>query len=112
MACKNGRSAMFDLSIWEDNKKVALVEFKSATADESAYLKDICKLGNKIEGGKEVLRYFINIFEGANKKTVAKIKNTLAVAKKPDHTIELRFCSMNNPAVNNVFPTQFPSCNE
>ena len=102
-ACEEGRSAMFDLAIWRDEKKVALIEFKSATAEEFAYLKDLCKLGNKKEGSNDVLRYFINIFEGANSGTVKRIKDILATAKKPDHPIEFRFHSMNNPSLDKEF---------
>lgn len=104
VACEDGRSAMFDLSIWRGDKKVALIEFKSATAEEFAYLKDLCKLGNKEEGGEDVLRYFINILEGANSGTVKRINKIISNAEKPEYPIELRLHSMNNPKYDESFP--------
>ncbi len=105
--CDDGRAGRFDLIIWED-KKVALIEFKSATAEEQEYLKDLCKLTNEIEGSSDVLRYFINIFEGANAKTVNRVKEILNDGKMNHIPVYLRFHSMNNPTIDNNFPTKYP----
>ena len=66
-------SASFDLVIHrndiDDNKeRVALIEFKSK-GNMHEYAKDICKLGNKYEGGDTTSRYFIIVVNntGVNK---------------------------------------------
>ena len=57
------QSAAFDLVIHCNNidkneERVAIIEFKTK-GNMHEYAKDICKLGNKNEGGESTLRYFI-----------------------------------------------------
>lgn len=66
-------SAAFDLVIHRHEKdkneeRVALIEFKSK-GNMHEYAKDICKLGNKYEGGDTTSRYFIIVVNntGVNK---------------------------------------------
>ena len=106
--CDDGTAGRIDLAIWKDSKKVALIEFKSATAKDHEYLKDLCKLTNDKEGGTDVLRYFINVFEGADNGTVNNINEVLKKGKSGEHIVQLRFHSMNNPEHDKNFPTQYP----
>ena len=79
---KNGRSAEFDLVIFDDNlKRICLIEFKAKNADEHDHLKDFVKLNNEIEGGPEVLCYFIEVIksytEGSDETTVGSLKDKI-----------------------------------
>ena len=80
---KNGRSAEFDLVIFDDNlKRICLIEFKANNANEHDHLKDFVKLNNKNEGGQEVLCYFIEVIksysEGSEKtKTVGSLEKKI-----------------------------------
>lgn len=74
-----GRCANFDLTILDGENTLAIVEFKSKSADPHSYAKDLCKLWNREERqGENTLRYFINVFETMDKDTkksfVDKIK--------------------------------------
>ena len=79
---KDGRSAEFDLVIYdEDMKRVCLVEFKANNADESDHEKDFVKLTNKVEGDSSVLRYFVEIlssYSDSKDGTVDSLKKKLA----------------------------------
>lgn len=71
---ENGQSAMFDLVIFDRNfTRRALIEFKANNADEKSHRKDIVKLDNPQEGSEDVLRYFIEIVENSNNRTIESL---------------------------------------
>lgn len=89
---KGYESASFDLVIHSNNidkndERVAIIEFK-AKGNMHEYAKDICKLGNKIEGGKSTLRYFIIV--------VNKIGYSNKEKKDTEQSLKERFSSDNN----------------
>ena len=69
---EEGQSGNFDLTILNKDKQlVAIVEFKAKSSSPHAYAKDFCKLWYSKEGkGKNTYRYFINVFESMNKRTM------------------------------------------
>lgn len=70
------RSAEFDLVIFDKNyKRVCLIEFKAKNADVIDHAKDFLKLKNNVEGDGTVLRYFVELLESCDKKTLTNIKN-------------------------------------
>ncbi|GAB6977200.1 hypothetical protein [Prevotella falsenii] len=73
---KDGKSANFDLVIFDTDKakRLALIEFKSNNASAHSHAKDFCKLANKEEGDNTTLRYFIEILEKNNKTTIKNLK--------------------------------------
>lgn len=82
----SGRSAEFDLVIFdEERKRRCLVEFKANNASEHDHWKDFVKLNNPNEDKSDVLRYFIEVIksytENGDHSTVcslnSKIKNHL-----------------------------------
>ena len=78
----NGRSAEFDLVIYDEHlNRIALVEFKALNADEHDHWKDFVKLNNPNEGGEDVLRYFIEVIksytENGENSTVESLKGKL-----------------------------------
>ena len=104
--CDDGRAGRFDLTIWSAGKRCALIEFKFSTAGEHEYHKDLCKLSNKKEGSSDVLRYFINVFEGADEGTVGRLREILATYKNGERTVHLRFHSLKDEEFDKKFPTQ------
>ncbi len=81
---ENGRSAEFDLVIYNDElERVCLIEFKANNADEIDHKKDFLKLNNIGEGNEDVLRYFIEIVKSYNKGTIdnlnAKLSNNKSI---------------------------------
>ncbi len=80
-----GRSAEFDLVIFDENlKRKCLIEFKANNADEHEHLKDFVKLNNSEEGGDDVLRYFIEVIKSytegdSTKRTVGSLKKKLEI---------------------------------
>lgn len=87
---KNGRSAMFDLVIYDEYlKRRCLIEFKAKNADEKDHKKDFIKLNNPNEGGKdEVLRYFIEILQSSNDGTYKSLNK------------KINACNITNPEEN------------
>ena len=84
-----GRCANFDLTISDGNSLLAIVEFKSKSAESHSYAKDLCKLWNPGEGEKQdknIIRYFISVFETMDEDTkesfVGKIKSNGYIQKK------------------------------
>ena len=75
----SGRSAMFDLVIFDEayNRRV-LIEFKAKNADSKSHKKDIFKLSNPEEGSENVLRYFIEIIDNCNGRTINSLRTKLA----------------------------------
>lgn len=76
----NGRSGEFDLVIFvlEDGrmKRRCLIEFKANNADQNSHDKDFCKLNNEKEYKEDVLlRYFIELIDGCNNRTIDSLKN-------------------------------------
>ena len=68
---EEGQSGNFDLTINKDKQRVAIIEFKAKSSSPHAYAKDFCKLWYSKEGkGKNTYRYFINVFESMNKRTM------------------------------------------
>lgn len=76
-----GKSASFDLAIYAkgDNNfnLIALLEFKAENPKKFDYHKDLVKLENEKEGDNEVLRFFIEIVENAEKGTPKNIESKL-----------------------------------
>lgn len=76
-----GKSASFDLAIYAkgDNNfnLIALLEFKAGNPKKFDYHKDLVKLENEKEGDNEVLRFFIEIVENADKGTPKNIESKL-----------------------------------
>lgn len=76
---KKGVSARTDLVIYKKDKdefkKVALIEFKALNPIGRNYEKDFCKLNN--EGGKDILKYFIQIVKNYDKGTINSIKDKI-----------------------------------
>ena len=70
-----GRSAEFDLVIYDENyKRVCLIEFKANTPPKSEYDKDYKKLNNPKEGDENCLRFFVEILKNYDKGTMHSIK--------------------------------------
>lgn len=76
---KKGVSARTDLVIYKKDKdefkKVALIEFKALNPIGRNYEKDFCKLNN--EGGKDILKYFIQIVKNHDGGTINSIKDKI-----------------------------------
>lgn len=73
-----GRSAEFDLVIFDEHmNRRCLVEFKAKNANEHDHKKDFVKLNNPIEGGNDVLRYFIEVIKSYNDNTKDSLKTKL-----------------------------------
>ena len=94
-----GQSANFDLTISNDKGELlALIEFKAKNTKPFSYAKDFCKLWNPKEGNSNVLRYFINVLDKADKNTSdniqAKLDNLRNNKEKYDATIHLRFWAL------------------
>lgn len=72
-----GMSGNFDLTINNnEGDTVAIIEFKAKLPEKHSYKKDFCKLWNPLEG-KEILRYFINVFETMNQDTRTSVINKI-----------------------------------
>ena len=69
----NGRSGCFDLVLFKDAKRVALIEFK-AQGSREAYEKDLLKLANE---GEDKECYFIDLLETASNRSYEAIANRL-----------------------------------
>ena len=109
---EEGQSANFDLTISNDKGELlALIEFKAKNTKPFSYAKDFCKLWNPKEGNSNVLRYFINVLDKADKNTSdniqAKLDNLRNNKEKYDANIHLIFKALecvecNNPIVEEV----------
>jgi hypothetical protein len=109
---EEGQSANFDLTISNDKGELlALIEFKAKNTKPFSYAKDLCKLWNPKEGTPNVLRYFINVLDKADKNTSdniqAKLDNLRNNKEKYDANIHLIFKALecvecNNPIVEEV----------
>lgn len=94
-----GQSANFDLTISNDKGELlALIEFKAKNTKPFSYAKDFCKLWNPKEGNSNVLRFFINVLDKADKDTSdniqAKLDKLRNNKEKYDATIHLRFWAL------------------
>ena len=83
----NGRSAEFDLVIYDENlNRIGLIEFKALNADKHDHRKDFVKLDNDKEGNAEVSRFFIEVVksysDGTEKSTISSLKEKNAFNKK------------------------------
>ena len=80
---KGGRSAEFDLVVFDKNlKRVCLIEFKARSVKSANYKKDILKLVEDRKDLEEcsekgVLSYFINLFESSNAGTINTMKEKI-----------------------------------
>jgi hypothetical protein len=109
---EEGQSANFDLTISNDKGELlALIEFKAKNTKPFSYAKDLCKLWNPKEGTPNVLRYFINVLDKADKNTSdniqAKLDRLRNNKEKYDANIHLIFKALecvdcNNPIVEEV----------
>jgi len=71
---ENGRSGEFDLVIFNNHmNRIALIEFKANNASSQDHKKDFIKLNNPKEGGKEVLRYLIEIVNAYDNGTLSRL---------------------------------------
>lgn len=104
--CEDGVSGRFDLTIWLDGKMVSIIEFKEGNATCNSYKKDLCKLMNEDEGEEDTLRYFVNILEDSNKKTVESIDGKFRDYIKGRKTIHLWILSMGIHRQRNRFVKQ------
>ena len=96
---EEGQSANFDLTISNDKGELlALIEFKAKNTKPFSYAKDFCKLWNPKEGNSNVLRFFINVLDKADKDTSdniqAKLDKLRNNKEKYDATIHLRFWAL------------------
>ena len=82
------------------------VEFKEGNATCNSYKKDLCKLMNEDEGEEDTLRYFVNILEDSNKKTVESIDGKFRDYIKGRKTIHLWILSMGIHRQRNRFVKQ------
>lgn len=109
---EEGQSANFDLTISNDKGELlALIEFKAKNTKPFSYAKDLCKLWNPKEGTPNVLRYFVNVLDKADKDTSyniqAKLDKLRNNKEKYDANIHLIFKALecvdcNNPIVEEV----------
>ena len=82
----NGRSAEFDLVIFNDEgKRVCLIEFKAKNPDKTCYDKDFVKLENNVKGDENVLRYFLQIVECSDDGTFKSISGKLGRRGKTEY---------------------------
>ena len=76
-----GEPGFFDLVIYEGRDIACLIEFKARNPVIGKYAKDLLKLSNPIEDGKEgtgsPLRYFIQMVESYDHLTIQSIKGKL-----------------------------------
>lgn len=81
---ENGQSANFDLVIFDSNRetRLALIEFKAKNASAHSHAKDFCKLGNEKEGNDATLRYFIEILEKSDDKTIKNLREKKILKNK------------------------------
>lgn len=69
---ENGRSGEFDLVIFNNHmNRIALIEFKANNASSHDHKKDFIKLNNSKEGGKEVLKYLVEIVNAYDNGTLS-----------------------------------------
>ena len=68
---KQYRSANIDLSLYESDSRIAIMEFKAGNPGSFYHAKDFFKLAN--EPGN-ILRYFVEIYERTDAKTIENIK--------------------------------------
>lgn len=75
---ERGRSAEFDLVIFDENlKRACLIEFKAKSAKPKDYKKDLLKLYKEIEKNDSIMCYFINVFGSSRRDTLPKMKNKI-----------------------------------
>jgi hypothetical protein len=75
---ENGRSGEFDLVIFNNHmNRIALIEFKANNASSHDHKKDFVKLNNPKEGGKEVLRYLIEIVNAFDNRTLSRLHSKI-----------------------------------
>lgn len=68
---KNYRSACIDVLLYEQGKRVAIIEFKAGNPGEFMHRKDFYKLDN--EPGVDLLRLFVEVYGSSNNKTIDSI---------------------------------------
>ena len=107
MESEDGVSGRYDLTIWEKDEMVAIIEFKEGNATKHEYKKDLYKLTNKNEGTSNALRYIVNVLESSNSATIKSIENKFSDGKKGSNIIHLRFHSMQKPVHNQEFPDKY-----
>ena len=72
----NGRSGEFDMVVYDEKlQRICLIEFKANNASPLDHRKDFVKLAEKEEGGKDVLRYFVEVLASYTNRTLQNIKN-------------------------------------
>jgi len=75
---KKGRSAAFDLVIYDKNlTRICLIEFKAKSVKPKDYIKDLLKLYKEIDNNETVLCYFINVFRSSDSGTIPTMKNKI-----------------------------------
>ena len=118
-----GESGCFDLVIYEGKDIAYLIEFKARNPKIEQYAKDLLKLSNPIEDGKEgtgnAHRYFIQLVESSDRLTIRSIRDKLTqlsgeekytLGKKPVRCLcySLRHHSEGKPEGKKIIDLTFP----
>lgn len=89
-----GRSAMFDLVIYNGSKeRICLIEFKAGNPDGFCYDKDYIKLLNEKEGNENVVRCFLQLLKSHDNGTVASIQEKTKCAMGEINTANIQIIS-------------------
>lgn len=98
---RNKRSGNLDMTIWQRDKVIAIIEFK---AKNRSYETDLEKLTNTDEG--DVLRYLVNILTNATSGTADNLKKKFNVGTEKDRrVVYLKFHTIQNAE---KFKDKFP----
>lgn len=86
LSCESpdGRSAMFDLTVYDiDLHPICRIEFKAHNPEQYSYAKDILKL--RTECGDECVGYFVQMLEKEDNGTSENISNKIPESGKDSH---------------------------
>lgn len=73
--CGKGRKGNIDLTIFKDDKRICLIEFKAGNPDKHRHAKDFCKL--KEEKDEGLIKIFAEVYCNTNNGSLKNIKNKL-----------------------------------
>ena len=80
---ENGQSGNIDLTIHDkQGNRICLIEFKALNPKRADYQKDFCKLVMEDKKNKDLLRYFIQIVENVDSRTMRNIREKIYVTEK------------------------------
>ena len=86
LSCESldGRSAMFDLTVYDiDMRPICRIEFKAHNPEQHSYAKDILKL--RTECGDECVGYFVQMLEKEDKNTSENIREKISESGEYSH---------------------------